>query len=115
MTIKLKIIIIIIMILLLLYILKSIKYNKISVKNALLWIIANILVIVSIIFIEQLLVIANFIGIKTVSNMMFFLGFVFFLILCFKQSTQLSEQNKKIINLTQELGILKNKINKEKK
>ena len=111
---KLKIILIIIMFLLLIYILKSIKNNKISTKNALIWVISDILVILCTIFIEPLLAVANFIGIKTVSNMLFFIGFVFLLILCFKQSTELSAQNKKIINLTQEIGILKNKNKKDK-
>lgn len=115
MSIKLKIILIFIMILFLIYIFSVIKRNKISTKNALIWVIADIIVIFCILFLKQLLVIANFIGIKTVSNMMFFLGFIFLLILCFKQSAQLSIQNKKIINLTQELGILKNKIIKDKK
>jgi hypothetical protein len=47
--------------------------------------------------------------------MMFFMGFIFLIVLCFNLSSQLSIQNKKIINLTQELGILKNKLEKEKK
>lgn len=110
---KLKIILIFVMFLLLIYILKYIKNNKISTKNALIWVVADILVILCTLFIKPLLIVANFIGIKTVSNMLFFIGFVFLLILCFKQSTQLSEQNKKIITLTQELGILKKQSKKE--
>ena len=112
---KLKIILIIIMILLLLYLFRSIKRNKISVKYALIWVIADIVVIICILFVEPLFGLANFLGIKTVSNMMFFFGFIFLLILCFNLSTQISIQNKKIITLTQEFGIHKNKIDKDKK
>lgn len=115
MSIKLKIILIIIMILFLIYICWYIKNKKISIKNSLLWVIADIGVIFCILFINPLLKITNFIGIKKVSNLMFFIGFIFLLVLCFKQSTQLSNLNKKVINLTQELGILKNNINKDKK
>lgn len=112
---KLKMILILIMLLFLIYVFKAIKRNKISTKNALIWVIVDIVVVFCIIFVNPLFGVTNFIGIKTVSNMMFFLGFIFLLILCFNFSNQLSVQNKKIINLTQELALLKNKIEKENK
>lgn len=115
MSIKLKLILIVIMILFLIYVFKAIKNNKISVKYALIWVIADVAVILCVLLVDPLLKISNFIGIKTVSNMMFLFGFVFLLVLCFNLSKQISIQNKKIINLTQELGILKNKIEKVKK
>lgn len=115
MELKLKIIIIIIMLLLLMYMFQAVRKNKISLKNILIWIIADLIVIVSVLFLDELLKLANFIGIETVSNMLFFFGFVFLIILCFNLSSDLSIQNKKIINLTQEVGILKNKLSKEKK
>ena len=114
MTTVLKINLIIVMILFLIYVFRSIKKNKLSTKNALIWITADIIVIFCIVFVEKLLLLANFIGIETVSNMMFFIGFIYLLILCFNLTNELSLQNKKIIKLTQELGILKNQINKEK-
>lgn len=112
---KLTIILILVMILFLIYVFKEIKNNKISTKHALIWVIADIIVIICIIFVEPLFKVAHFLGIETVSNMMFFLGFIFLLVLCFNLSNQISVQNKKIINLTQELGILKNRNNKEVK
>ena len=114
MALRLKICLIIIMLLFLVYVLKKVKHDKLSIRNALIWILSDILIIFCIIFIENLLTITNFIGIETVSNMIFFIGFVFLLILCFNQTCQLSTQNKKIIVLTQELGILKNKLDKGK-
>ena len=42
---RLKIILIIVMLLLLLYIIKSIKSSKISTKNALIWVVADVIVI----------------------------------------------------------------------
>lgn len=114
MVLRLKICLIIIMLLFLGYVLKKIKYNKLAIRNALIWIVSDILVIFVIIFIENLLAISNFIGIETVSNMIFFIGFIFLLILCFNMTCELSIQNKKIINLTQELGIMKNKLEKDK-
>lgn len=115
MALRLKICLIIIMLFFLGYVLKKVRHDKLAIKNALIWIISDILVIFCIIFIENLLMITNIIGIETVSNMIFFIGFIFLLILCFNQTCQLSTQNKKIIILTQELGILKNKIDKDKR
>lgn len=112
---KLKIILIIVMLLLLLYIIKSIKSSKISTKNALIWVVADVIVIFCIILIDPLFSLANFIGVETVANMMFFLGIIFLLILCFNQSTELSILNKKVVTLTQELGILKKKKEEEEK
>lgn len=107
MGIKLKIILILVMLLLLLYIVNSIKKSHISTRNALVWVIADIIVIICVMFIDPLFSLANFIGIETVANMMFFLGIIFLLICCFNQSTELSKLNKKVVTLTQEFGIFK--------
>lgn len=115
MELRLKIIIIVIMLFLLLYMFNIVKKNKVSTKNILLWVVADILVILVTLFLDFWLEVANFFGIKTVSNMMFFMGFIFLIVLCFNLSSQLSIQNKKIINLTQELGILKNGLERRKK
>jgi len=115
MELRLKIIIILVMIILLMYMFNIVRKNKVSTKNILIWVMADIFVIFATLFLDVLLKIANFFGIETVSNMMFFIGFIFLIVLCFNQSSQLSIQNKKIINLTQELGILKNKLDREKK
>lgn len=112
MELKLKVFIIIVMLFLLFYMFCAVRKNKISLKNILIWIIADIIVIIAVLFLEILLNFANFIGIETVSNMMFFGGFIFLIILCFNLSSELSNQNKKIISLTQELGILKNRLEK---
>ena len=112
MSIKLKVFLIIILLLVLIYILKSINNNSISTKHALIWVFAVVFGIISILTVEHLFVLARYLSIENVSNMIFFLTFVFLIIICFNLSKQLSIQNKKIINLTQELGIL---INREKK
>lgn len=114
MEIKLQVVLIVVMVLLLLYIIKSIKNSKMSTRNALLWVVADIVVIFCILFITPLFSLANFIGIETVANMMFFLGMIFLLVLSFNQSTELSKLNKKVISLTQELAILKKEKKEEK-
>lgn len=105
MSLKLKLIIIVVMCILLLYVFKKIKHDHLSMKYALIWIVTDVLVIIATIFVESLFKVAAILGIETVSNMMFFLGFIFLLIECFNLSHQLSIQNKKIISLTQKIGI----------
>ena len=112
---KLKVLLILIMILFIIYIFKHIKKSNLSTKHALIWIIPDIIVIICIIFIESLFKFTNFIGFEKVSNMMFFIGFIIVLFICFALTNQLSIQNKKIINLVQELGIIKNKIESDNK
>lgn len=102
---KLKLIIITIMIGLLLYVFRKIKHTDFSTKYALIWIITDVLVIIATLLVEPLFRFVKILGIETVSNLMFFLGFIFLLIVCFNLSYQLSIQNKKIICLTQKIGL----------
>lgn len=114
MTTNLKIALIIIMLLFLLYVFKCIRSDKLLMRHALIWVIADIVAILCVIFVEPLFKVTNFLGIEKVSNMMFFIGFVVVLIICLNFSNQLSIQNKKLINAIQEIGILKNKLESEK-
>ena len=62
------------------------------------------------IFVDYLRVIADLIGMEKVSNMIFLFGFIVLLAICIGLTTIVSEQKNKIIVLTQEMGILKNKV-----
>ena len=110
---KLKVLLILVMLLFIIYIFRYIKKSKLSTKHALIWIVADIIVIICIAFIESLFNLTNYFGIEKVSNMMFFIGFIVVLVICFDLTNQLSLQNKKIISLVQELGILKNKLERD--
>ena len=74
----------------------------------------GITTVICIWIIPLLSIFAKFIGIETVSNLLFFLGFLFMIFITFDLAKTISIQNRKIINLTQELAILKHEIsNKE--
>lgn len=113
MNLKLKIIIISVMVILLLYVLRKVKHSHFSTKYSLVWIITDVLVIIATIFVDELFGLAKLLGIETVSNLMFFVGFIFLLVMCFNLSYQLSIQNKKIIALTQKLGLNETEIKKQ--
>ena len=108
MSFKLKIIIIVVMISLLIYVFRKIKHSHFSTKYALIWVVADILVIVATLLVEKLVSFVKIFGIETVANLMFFIGFIFLLVVSFNLSYQVSILNKKIISLTQTIGINNN-------
>lgn len=113
---KLILILAISIIIFLLYVLKNIKQGKLNIKNALIWIIMGIGVIICVFQINNLEKLAKIVGIETVSNMLFFLGFLFLIFTCFNITRTISSQNKKIVQLTQELALLRKEVeNKNEK
>jgi hypothetical protein len=112
---KLIITVIIVSLLFLLYICKNVKNGFLSTKHSLVWVFVSILIIVFSLTQDILLKMASFFGIVTVSNMLFFSGFVFLIFITFNLTKIVSKLNKEIIVLTQELGILKNEIKSKNK
>ncbi len=110
----LKIFLIISIIFFMLHVLKNVKKNKLSVRNSIVWLVMSIAIILCVFHVKSLTLLANFLGIKTLSNFLFFLGFIFLIFLVFDLTKIVSMQNKKIINLTQELGILRKEIDDER-
>ena len=89
---------------------RMLKQKKILFKHALFWSFLDIILVVCVIFVDYLRVIADLIGMEKVSNMIFLFGFIVLLAICIGLTTIVSEQKNKIIVLTQEMGILKNKV-----
>lgn len=112
---ELCIVIIIFMIVFFCYVMKNVAHHKLSVKNSLIWAVLVIGVIICLFQIDNLEKLAKLIGIETVSNMLFFLGFVFLIFICFNFTKHISLSNKKIINLTQEIALLRKEIQDDRK
>ena len=108
---ELKVVLVLSILIFLIYVLKNIKRNNLNIKNALIWIIISIGIIMCVFLIEPLRVIAQLAGIKTVSNMIFFVGFVCLIYVCFNITKTTSKQNRKIVELTQELALLRKEVN----
>lgn len=87
-----------------------VKRKKILFKHFLLWSMLDIILVLSIFGIDYLRVISDFIGIEQISNMIFLFGFIVVLAICIHLTTVVAEQKSKLIILTQELGIVNNKI-----
>ena len=109
----LKMFIIVCIILFLIYVIKNVKNNNLNIQNSLIWIVMSIGVIICTIFENLLKEIPAAIGVETFSNLIFFIGFIFLIYTCFNITKTISKQNKKIICLTQELALLRKKIDEE--
>lgn len=89
---------------------RLLKKKKLIFKHALFWAFLNTILVFCVIFVDSLRNVADFIGIEKVSNMIFLFGFIVLIAICIALTSIVSEQKNKIISLTQEMGILKNKV-----
>ena len=91
---------------------RLVKKKKILFKHAILWSLLDIILIICIYGVKYLRVISDFIGMEKISNMIFLFGFLILLAICIGLTSVVAEQKNKIIVLTQEMGILNNKVRK---
>ena len=99
----------VIAILVILYILISIRKNKLSPANSFIWIIFCIILLVLSIWPASLDWLANLLGISYPPTLFLSIALVILFIMNFIQSKKIEDLQKKIIDLGQELSILKDK------
>jgi len=110
---KLVVVLILVALFFLIYVIKNVLKRKMVINYALLWIMFGIAMTVAVLIPDFLKIICNTIGIKTVSNFIFFLGFGLLLLITFVLTEIVSSQKIKITTLAQEVAILKHKEGKE--
>ena len=115
MNLTLKIVISVVLLLCILLIIKRLQHQKLSIRYGVAWIILIILMIISIVFLDFYYDISKFLGFEKTSNMVFLFGFFFLFYLNFILITNISVLNEKVKNLVQEVSILKEKVEKNKK
>ena len=86
-----------------------------SIRYGSFWIFLLILMSIAVIFPNILINISNFFGFEVASNMIFLIGFFFLFYIIFILTISLSKQKDQIKTLIQEISILKEKINENKK
>ncbi len=91
---------------------RLVKKKKILFKHAILWSLLDIILIICIFGVKYLRIISDFVGMEKISNMIFLFGFLVLLAICIGLTSVVAEQKNKIIVLTQEMGILNNKVRK---
>ena len=107
MPLKLVIILVLVALFFLVFVLKHVSKRKMVINYALLWVVFGISMIIAVLIPDFLKIICNIIGIETVSNFIFFLGFGLLLMITFILTEIVSNQKVKITTLAQEVAILK--------
>lgn len=110
---KLVIFLIIVALIFVIYVWCNIVKRKLTIKYALIWLLFSIAMIIAVLVPGFLKLICNFIGIATVSNFIFFIGFGLLLLITFALTKIVSNQKSKITVLCQEVAILKHEKEKE--
>lgn len=91
-----------------------VKRKKMLYKHALMWGFFDIILFILIFQVKYLRYVADFLGIEKVSNMIFLFAFFIVIAICLTLTLEVAKQKSKIVKLTQELGIINNKIGGEK-
>ena len=91
-------------------ILQQVRKQKLGLRYALLWILLSVSILVMGCFPQLITVVSRLCGIQTPVNMLFFIGICFLLVIIFSLSTALSRNSEKLKRLTQEMGLLEERL-----
>ena len=101
MTLKIKILIVCVLILAFIAIVRMVCKKSLELKYALLWLIADICLMIIVLVPHLLDMIASMLGIYSPVNMVFFLGFCFSLAIIFSLTVALSRMSNRVRRLSQ--------------
>ena len=97
------------------YVISVVRKNKFSIKESFWWMMASLVMFVFAIFPKIFDNLATFLGISYPPSLLFLICVVFLLFMNFRNSKRIAEQQEKIIDLAQNIAILKEKVKFEKK
>ncbi len=110
MTTALRIFIAVLDILGLLYILQLVRKNRLDLKYALSWLVVSIFVLIMVLFPNLMEKLAEFLGIASPVNMIFFLGFIFSLAIILILTVALSINAGSVKRLNQKIAMLDKRV-----
>jgi hypothetical protein len=96
------------------YIIHEIRKKKFSIKESFWWVVAAFVMLILAIFPYSINHLAKFLNIEYPPSLLFVLCIVFLVFINFKNSKKIAEQQEKIVELAQELAIMKSE-KKDKK
>ena len=97
------------------YMFHEIRQKKFSIKESFWWMIAALMMMLLAIFPYSINKIASFFGIAYPPSLFFVFCIIFLVFIIFRNSKRISEQQEKIIELAQNLAILKAEVKDSKK
>ncbi len=98
----------------LLYVIVNVKKKKFSIKESFYWVLASIIMLILSIFPYSIDTVAKWLNVSYPPSLLFVLCIIFLLYINFRNSRKIAEQQEKIIELAQELAIVKHKIGSDK-
>lgn len=96
-------------ILLILFVLNLVKKNKLDEKYSILWLFSSLIILIVSIYPKIITIIANKFNVYYPPSLMLLFGILILGAYIIHITTVITKQNKMIVKLTQELGILKEK------
>lgn len=96
------------------YVVIEVRKKRFSIKESFWWTIGSIVMLILSIFPHSIDYIAKKIGVSYSPSLLFVFCIIFLTFMIFKNSKRISEQQEKIIELAQNLAILKEKDNEKK-
>ena len=107
-----NVIFIIISVIALLYVINNVRKNDFSIKESFWWVVGAIVMLILAIFPYSLDNLAKMLNIDYPPSLLFVLCIIFLLFQNFRSTKKISDLGIKIVELAEELAIVKNKVNK---
>lgn len=89
-----------------------IKNDKLDLKYSIIWLFAGLVMIVLPLYPQTLVFASKLLNIMVPANTLFLVGSIFLICIVFSLTVALSRSSMRIKNLTQEVAILRNKVEK---
>lgn len=106
---------IILAILVIIYVFNVVRRKKFSIKESFWWVMASLLMLLLAIFPYSIDRFAKYLEISYPPSLLFVMCIIFLLFILFRNSMKIFELQTRVIEMGQELAILKEKVNREKK
>lgn len=98
---------------LMIIVLNALRKKRISTKISILWITAVLFIFLCALFSSPLFVLSELVGFEAPVNMIFFLGFLFLLVICFYLCIVISKLQGEITLLTQVISLQAKRVEDE--
>lgn|SRR5574344_952586 len=98
-----------------LYVFYIVRKKKFSIKESFWWVFAALIMLILAVWPSSINHLASWLGISYPPSLLFVLCIIFLLFICFRDNKRIAEQQEKIIELAQELAIVKEKCNENNK
>lgn len=97
------------------YVFNVVRKKQFSIKESFWWIVASLVMLILAIFPYSIDRIASYLSISYPPSLLFVLCIIFLLFILFRNSRKIFDLQLKVIELGQELAVLKEKVNRDKK